>query len=54
MPKEDMRKLVRWFAYVYAPMALLIVGVLVLVEYRAHQLAKQNVEVTPPSSVSGK
>lgn len=51
MPKEDLKKIVRWMTYVYAPIVLLIIGVFLLVEYRAHELTKLNTEVLPVASV---
>ncbi len=46
MPKEDLKKIARWMAYVYAPIVLLIAGVFILVEYRAHELEKENADLT--------
>lgn len=38
-------------AYVYAPIALLIIGVFLLVEYRAHELAKLNADLVPTATL---
>lgn len=51
MSKEDIRKIIRWIGYVYAPIVLLIIGVFLLVEYRAHELAKLNADVTTPEKI---
>lgn len=41
-------------AYVYAPIALLIIGVFLLVEYRAHELRKLGAHAAPVTTVSDK
>jgi hypothetical protein len=40
MKKDDWLKIAKWTAYIYAPIALLIIGVFLLAEYRAKLLEK--------------
>ena len=52
MPKEDINKIVRWIGYVYAPIFLLIIGIFLLVEYRAHEIAKLDTQSTVASGTA--
>ncbi len=52
MKKEDWKRVVKWMGYVYLPMALLIIGIFVLIQWNEHKINSYKQELGSPSATS--
>ena len=52
MEKEEWLKVVKWTGYVYLPIALLIIGIFILIQWNSHKLESLQRELGSPSATS--
>ena len=52
MEKQDWIKVVKWMGYAYLPIALLVIGIFILIEWNAHKLDTLNRQLGLPSAAS--